>query len=88
MIAAGSVVAAVGLGFMSAALASDEFAPRPWQRAIIVPLSLGALSGGSAVLILGIRRHVMTKRWEQSASARILFSPAPGGGSVRIVGRF
>lgn len=75
----------VGLGIMTAALASDDFAPQAWQRAIIVPVSMAAIGGGSALLILGLRRRIQTKRWNEREAMLV---PVLGPGSIGLSGRF
>jgi hypothetical protein len=77
MIASGAVMGGVGIGLTAAALASDRFAPEPWQRAIVVPISLGILSAGAALFIIGVDRHVKTKRWQERAAL------TPGGLALR-----
>ena len=85
LIAGGAVLGGVGLGIMTAALASDGFAPQAWQRAIIVPVSMAAIGGGSALLILGLRRRIQTRRWNERETALV---PMLGPGSVGLRGRF
>ncbi len=87
--AGGAALMAASVAVSVLALASGSFAPHPRQRAVIVPFGLAGVSGGSALLIVGARRHIRWLRWQDRASSiHPIVAPTRGGVAAGVTARF